>query len=145
MFDRFLEVYGAAFTTSLETTRSFFSLLVERLRETRGEPNIPHLAYITVDFETQRVLALTDFQKAIEIATAGFDLIRYLRAYETEPCLQYGFQLGLLLGDQYSRLARNDSPGAQLLELSKVVLSEVIQLCRTKELKLDTVDIEELS
>ena len=145
MFDRFLESYSAAFTTPTDTTRTFFLMLIGRMSEVRADSVLPYLACMAVNEETQRLIDLGEYTKANEIATAGFDFIRFIGAYGNQSYVQYGFQLGLLLGDQSAWLSSAQCPSEQLLELSKVVLREIVQLCRTSNFGFDAMDLDGLS
>lgn len=145
MFDRFLESYSAAFTTPTHTTRMFFLMLIRKMSEVRADTDLPHLACIAVNEETQRLINLGEYAKVTEVATAGFDFIRFTGAYGDQSYVQYGFQLGLLLGDQSTRLSSNHASSEQLLELSKVVFRDIIQLCRTSQFGFDAMDLDRLS
>ncbi len=145
MLDRFLQSYGAAFTTSAHATRMFFLVLIQKMGEVRADTVLPELACVAVSEETQRLLAVGEYSKVAEFATAGFDFIRFIGAYGDRSYVQYGFQLGLLLGDHSTRLSSHHVSGAQLHELSKMVFREVIRLCRTSNLGFDDMDLDELS
>jgi len=95
MFDRFMESYSAAFTAGTYTARTFFLMLIEKMSEIRADTVLPHLACNALNEETQRLIALGEFAKVADIATAGFDFIRFIGAYGNKSYVQYGFQLGL--------------------------------------------------
>lgn len=145
MFNRFIQIYGAAFTTGTQTARAFFSMLLRRMGEVRGDIVLPELACIALNDETRRLLTLGDYGNVMEIATAGFDFIHYIGAYGHATYVQYGFQFGMLLGDQPIPLSSNIASSRQMVELSKTVLREVAQLCRTKNFGFGTMDLNELS
>lgn len=145
LFDLFMERYSPAFTTGTQANKRFFAVLSKALSTQRNGVEIPHLACIAVNEEAQRLADLQEFEELLMVSGPGFDFIRYLGAYGQDSDLKYGFQLGLILGDVGPRLCSDHVVSKQMLELSKQILREVLQLCRTKEFSLEKISIEELS
>lgn len=48
--------------------------------------------------EAQRFVEQRAFTALFEVSSSGLDFIRYVGAYENDLGLEYGFQLGLVLG-----------------------------------------------
>ncbi|KAK4697524.1 hypothetical protein P7C71_g564, partial [Lecanoromycetidae sp. Uapishka_2] len=145
MFDRFMESYRAAFTTGAQAALKFFLVLMRGLSDGPAERDLPHLACIAVNEEVKRLIDQKDLTELIEIATAGFDFIRFVGAYGNNLDMEYGFQLGLCLSDPAPWLSSNQATAEQALELSKSILREVFELCRANELTFENISIDELS
>jgi len=145
MFDRFMESYRAAFTTGAQAALKFFLVLMRGLCQERAEMDLAHLACVAVKDEIQRLVDRKEFAEVTEIATAGFDFIRFVGAYGNDLDVEYGFQLGLILSDPAPQLPSDQVISKQLLELSKLVLREALQLCRANKLAFDKISIDELS
>ena len=145
LFDLFMATYSQAFTTGPQAIKRFFAVLSAALSTQRSDVELPHLACIAVNEEAQLLLEKEDFTGVLMVSGPGFEFIRYVSAYEQDSDLEYGFQLGLLLGEVGPRLCLDHVNSKQMLELSKIVLREVMQLCRTREFSLERISIEELS
>ena len=145
MFTRFMESYGVAFTTASSAAFKFFLVLMKGLNPDIVEKDLPHLACIAVNREVNRLLDRREFSELIEIITAGFDFIHHVAAYGNALDVDYGFQLGIILTDRSRWVSSNQVAREQAFALSKSVLQEVLQLCRTNELDLDKISIDKLS
>ena len=142
--DLFMEVYHSAFSTGAQAPRKFITVILKALSAERSEIDIPHLACVAVKQETERLAKQQEFSELLEIAAPGFDFLRYVGAFGRNYDFGYGFHLGLILGD-IGPLSSDQVVCKQMLELSKLILREALQLCRTKELDIDSVSIDELS
>ena len=140
--DLFMDKYGSAFTTG---GPKFFKILLKALSVQRQQFDLPHLACVALNEEAQNLADQRKFSELLEVSAPGFDFLRYTRAYEIAENFEYGMELGLILGDECSSAASEQSINKQMLELSKLVLREVMQFCRANNFDLEKVNIDELS
>ena len=141
----FLGEYGPAFSTSAQATQRFITVLLSAMNTGPSRMDLPHLACVAVNEEAQRLIDQRDFSGLLEMSIPGFEFMRYIGAYGSDVDLEYGIQLGLILGDQGPGMSSDQALNKQMLELSKLVFQEILQTCRTNDFDLDSVGIEELS
>ena len=141
----FMKKYGSAFTTGTQGTNRFFKVLLNALSADPSDVNLPHVACVALIEGAQNLLDQRDFEGLFDLVISGFDFIHHVGAFGNESDVASGFQLGLLLGEVGPRLSPDQGVSKQMLEFSKLVLREIMQLCRSKDFGLENISIDELS
>ncbi|KAL6713203.1 hypothetical protein ACLMJK_009324 [Lecanora helva] len=145
LFSTFMEKYKSAFTTGPTAAKIFVAMLLQSLSTESNEVDLKTVTCIAVNDEAQRLVGQQRFADLLDVCIPGSDFIRYIGAYENDFNLRLGLELGLILGDVGPGLCSEKAVNKRMLELSKVILREVLQLCRTKDFDLDSIDIDDLS
>ena len=138
LYNRFMESYGLAFT---QTARPLFLLLIDELSSERLQIDIPRLACSAVNRKVGSLLDGGQLMEALGLSTLGFDFLCFLGTFEDQSNLESGFQLALMLAGAHA----DPALGTQLLELSKKVLQQLLGLCRSTGLNINTLDVELIS
>ena len=145
LFSIFMGTYGPAFRSGAQTPKKFCEVLLGALSKERNEVDLLHLSCVALKEEAQRLADQEEYPQLLEVSVPGFDFVRHLGAYGSNTEFENGLQLGLILAGADHGLPSDQAVRQQMIELGKLVLREILQLCRTKDLDLERVSIEELS
>ena len=147
LYERFLQDYGAAFAQGIETAQDFFFLLLEELSGDGLQidvADIPSIVSGALCNRAGRLMDKGDYLTALNILIPGFDYLLFVEGFTNSDhaVLTNVLRLGLLLavpiedGNIHDRLAG----------LSKTLLEETLQQCRSQHLDLfNFVEIEQVS
>lgn len=117
--------YGAAFAQSTHTVRDFFLVLLEELRGSELQADIPAIASAALIKHVTSFLEDGHYQSALDIALPGFDFLRFVGADSngSNSNLAAGLGLGLMLAREDAATA---SLGTKMLNLSSTILRETL-------------------
>ena len=147
LYERFLQNYGAAFAQGIETAQDFFSLLLEELSADGPQidtADIPNIASATLNKCAANLLEKGEYMTALNLLIPGFEYLCFVEGFTNSDhaVLTNVLRLGLILAVPIE----DQEVGDRVASLSKALLQEALQQCRSKHVDLfNLVDIEQVS
>ena len=147
LYERFLHNYGAAFAQGIETAQDFFFLLLEELGSNSLHAdiaNIPSIASAALNNRAGSLLGKGEYMAALNLLIPGFEFLCFVEGFagSDHSVLTNVLRLGLMLAVPIEDQDVTD----RMISLSKIILQETLQQCRSQHLDLfNLVEIEQVS
>ena len=147
LYERFLQNYGAAFAQGIETAQEFFFLLLEKLSGDSLQvetADIPSIASAALNNRAGSLLGKGEYMAALNLLIPGFEFLCFVEGFANSDhsVLTNVLRLGLMLAVPIENQDFSD----KMLNLSKSLLQETLQQCRSQDLDLfNLVEIEQVS
>ena len=147
LYERFLHNYGAAFAQGIQTAQDFFLLLLEELS---GEGlqvenlDVPSIASGVLNTRAGSLLGKGEYMAALNLLIPGFEFLSFCEhfANSDHSVLRNVLRLGIMLAVP----VEDQDVGDKMMSLSKTLLQETLQQCRSQHLDLfNLVEIEQVS
>lgn len=146
LYERFMEYYGAAFGQGIQTSREFFSVLLEELSNEKLEfetPNMPTLTFTALYNNASSLVGEGQYTTALSLLLPGFDFLVLVGAFA--ECSISVFEDGLRLGLMLAVPVDDQDTRTKMLNLSKKILQETLRQCRSQNLDFNVLPIDRIS
>ena len=138
LYEKFIKVWGASIKTNKQSWAFFIVLLIE-LSKDKHTVHVGNSASTAGNHHVWHLLQNDRFQEAYDFATCVFQFSSNHRGYHETRDIGNGFKLSLYMAGRGAKKCPEEKLRIQMLDLSKLILRDVLKICR--ELKINFVQI----
>lgn len=148
LFKLFMEKFGASIKTETLITRAFLIAIIEELGQLRlHEDNILFITCTAVTAKVHSLLLVDAYAQAVGLATAWYQFMASQNGFKNAKTIPFAFKMSLYLAGLgvKSNKAADSIMQSRMLELSKTILRETLNACKSMNIDLIQLQASELN